>query len=274
MFSQRNVWLCSAPSDTETISTNNVDVRGVTSVDDKLFVLLQRDENQVAIYFINNYKLLSHLNLPGLKAHDRNDLTSCVLHKCFYASDNHNKCIHRYDLASSAISQWKVPSATPKCLSVTPSCNLLVTCHKPNKLVELSAGNGLCVHEIPLQSDIAYPWHSVQLTTGQYVVCHGSWTSLHRVCIVDRGGGIIQSFGDKCGYAVDQLKMPSHMVVDEESQLIFVADCLNDRVILLSSTMKFVRYKRIPRPSRLYLHHATRRLYVGQGSGEVVVIQL
>ena len=121
------------------------DVRGVTSVDDELFVLLGRD-NQVAVYSINDYQLLRHLNLPGLKT---SYMTSCVRHRCLYMSDFNNRCIHRYHLASSASSKWSVPGK-PLGLSVTPSCNLLVTCGEPNKLVELSADSGQCVRELSL----------------------------------------------------------------------------------------------------------------------------
>jgi len=248
----------------------------VTSVDDELFVLLRRDNNQVAVYSINDYRLLRRLNLPGYKKDYNNDLTSCVRHKCLYASDYDNSCIYRYVLASTATTKWSVPGQ-PVGLSVTPSCNLLVTCQSPNKLVELSVDSGQCVPEITLQSDIVYPWHGVQLTTGQYVVCHGLWDSLHRVCIVDDAGTVTRSYGGQRGSHVGQLCGPRHLAVDEDSQFIFVADCGNNRVVMLSPTLEFVRYisDGLSYPRRLYLHHATRRLYVGQwGGGDVVVIQL
>jgi len=126
------------------------------------------------------------------------------------------------------------------------------------------------------KSDIVRPWHGVQLTTGQYVVCHGSYNSLHRVCIVDGDGKVIRSYGDWCGSDIDQLYLPSHVAVDKDSQFIFVADCFNARVMLLSPTLKFVRYYRKGniRPCRLHLDHSTRRLYVGESFGAVVVIQL
>jgi len=260
----------------KTISTNNVNVRGVTLVDDKLFVLLQRDANQVAVYSVNNYQLLRHLHLPDFKPENYDDLTSCVRHKCLYMSDSGNRCIHRHDLVASAASKWKVPSATPMGLSVTISCNLLVTCQWPNKLVELSAVSGQCVREIALQSGIVRPWHGVQLTTGQYVVCHGSYNSLHRVCIVDGDGRVIRSYGDQIGSDADQLNMPSHVAVDKDSQFIFVANGINGKVMLLSPTLNFVcNYRKgNTRPCRLYLDHATQRLYVGQSFGNVVVVRL
>jgi len=49
-------------------------VYGVASVDDELFVLLSGDNSQVAVYSINDYQLVRHLNVPGLKPHDYTDI--------------------------------------------------------------------------------------------------------------------------------------------------------------------------------------------------------
>jgi len=268
--------LCSAAARVIiTILTGDDDVLGVTLVDDELFVLLDRDSDQVAVYSVNDYRLLRHLSLYGVRPSCNNDLTSCVRHRCLYASDYDNKCVHRYHLASSAMSKWSVPGR-PVSLSVTPSCNLLVTCSKPNKLVELSADSGQCVREITLQSGIQDPCHAVQLTTGQYVVCYGIWGSLHRVCIVDDDGRVTSSYGGQRGSGVGQLNWPRHLAVDEDSQLICVADCCNDRVVVLSPPLELVRNisEGLSRPRRLCLHQETRRLYVGQYNRDVAVIQL
>jgi len=176
------------------------------------------------------------------------------------------------------MSKWSVPGR-PVSLSVTPSANLLVTCWFPDKLVELSADSGQCVRAIALQSDIMWPRHAVQLTTGQYVVClrqDGWFRSVHRVCIVDDGGGVTRSYGGQSLFGVGQLNWPMHLAVDEDSQFIFVADSDNDRVVVLSPTLELVRYisEGLSRPCRLYLHQETRRLYVGQCNRYVAVIQL
>jgi len=267
--------VCAGASVIKMISTDDF-VLGVTLVDDELFVLLyERDDNQVCVYSINDYQQRRHLNVPQYKTDLVSDMTSCVRHKCLYMSDHDNSCIHRYELASSATSKWSVPGK-PLGLSVTHSCNLLVTCHKPNKLVELSADSGESVREIALQSDIECPLHSVQLTTGQFVVCHGLWDeTLQRVCVVGDDGKVTRSYGGRCGSDVGQLNYPCHLAVDKDSQFIFVADCDNDRVVLLSPTLEFVRYviEGLSRPQRLYFHQSTRRLFVGQLSC-VSVIQL
>jgi len=272
--------VCVAPRVIKKISTDR-GVRGVTSVDDELFVLLRQDVDQVAVYSINDYKLLRHLSVPGLEPDSDNDMTSCVRYKCLYMSDCDNRCIHRYDLSSSGMIKWPVPDS-PGGLSVTPSCNLLVTCREPSKLVELSADSGQCVREIPLQSDIVRPCHGVQLTTGQYVVCHGDLLDgLHRVCLVGDDGKVTRSYGGQCGSDVGQLNWACHLAVDKDSQCIFVADHGNHRVVLLSPTLEFVRYvtEKLSCPCRLYFDQATR-LFVGQLQAatllqrNVVVIQL
>jgi len=279
--------MCVVPRVIKEISTD-ASVLGVTSVDDELFALLERDVNQVVVYSINDYQLRRHLSVPGFKSCNDNDMTSCVRHKCLYMSDSGNSCIHRYDLSSkfsavrkllarSHISRWRVPGS-PGGLSVTPSCNLLVTCRdESSKLAELSADSGQCVREITLQSDIVNPHHSIQLTTGQYVVCHGTGDDdLHRVCSVDDDGKVTRSYGNQRGSDVGQLNGPRHLAVDKDSQFIFVADEYNNRVVLLSPTLEFVRYviEKLSRPCRLYLDQSTQRLFVGQSHDDVTVIQL
>ena len=173
-------------------------------------------------------------------------------------------------LVRSHIRKWSVPGL-PIGLSITPSCNLLVTCQYPNKLVELSADSGHRVRGIALQSEIDDPWHSVQLTTGQLVVCHDG-NLYHGVCVVgDDGNKVTRSYGSQSGSDVRQLYDPCHLAVDEDSQFIFVADRGDARVVLLSPTLEFVRHVSVPRPCGLY--QATRRLFVSYRLGDVTVIQ-
>jgi len=154
---------------------------------------------------------------------------------------------------------------------------LLVTCQSRDKLVELSAESGQCVHEIVLQAAVCLPWHGIQLTTGQYVVSHGRKYSLsHRVCIVDDDGRVIRSYGGKCENG--QMNWPRQVAVDKDSQFIFVADHENSRVVLLTPTLQFVCHisEGISRPYSLHFNDAKRRLYVGEWArhSSVVVIQL
>jgi len=247
----------------------------MTSVDDELFVLLWKEDSpsHIAVYSIDDYKIQRRFSLPGFIGHSDDEITSCVRYKCLYLTDRDNRCIRRYQLASEGMSVWPVRS-TPCGLSVTPRCNLLVTCH--GKLVELSADGGRCVREITLEAEIGSPNHGVQLTTGQFVVCHSALHGLNRVCVVGDDGEVARCYGHRHGSDVGQLSWPRYLAVDKESQFIFVADKNNCRVVLLSPTLEFVRYVNLKFKglSRLYFHQATRRLYVGWWRGSVTVIQL
>jgi len=269
--------VCAAASHILTFGANHR-VLGVTSVNNKLFVLLDRHQNQVEVYSMKDYKSLNdRLSLPsGLT-----NMTSCERYKCLYVCSYDRSFVCKYDLYRSIQGRTWPVRGKPCGLSVTPSCNILVTCREPNRLVELKAIDGQVVREIALQSDIAYPEHSVQPATGQYVVCHGAWGSgLHRVCVVGDNGKVTGSYGGQygCGRDVGQLNGPRHLFVNTDPELIFVADENNIRVVLLSSTLEFVRYvDAVARPLRVYFDKATRRLFIGQywaSGGGVSVIQL
>jgi len=278
----------------ETISTNDW-VHGVTSVGDELFMLLQSDANQLVVYSINDYQFMRFIQLPELK--HCYFMTSCVRKKCLYMSDEDNKCIHRYDLrggprkaitpvkrfTDKRISKWPVPGK-PRGLSVTPgSCNLLVACWErgePSKLVELRADDGEVVGKITLQPDIVCLHHAEQVNINQYVVCHGDTNTLHPVCMVDHEGKITRFYGWERGSGVRQLNNPCHLAVSKDLQSIYVADCFNNRVVLLSPMLEFLNEfsEGVSEPRRLYFHNnttnTTQRLFVSNSYSGVAVIEL
>jgi len=92
---------------------------------------------------------------------------------------------------------------------------LLVTCRCPSNLVVLDYDNDMVERETWLDPTIEHPWHAVQLSTGDNALCHGSGLySLRRVCIVDRSGCIVRSFGSTSGQARNELNVPCHLAVD------------------------------------------------------------
>ena len=274
----------------------------MTSVDDELFVLLYRYDNQVAVYSIDNYQPLRQLHLPDLKRNGE-DMTSCDCerHKCVYVSDTVSRCIHRFDLGTRTVTKWSIPGS-PRGLSATPDCNLLVTCRDQNNkhiLIELSAENGQRVREVTLHSGIHRPCHAVQLNTGHFIISHAHLFDLlgfyNQVSVVSVKGKVWSTFGDReimvHSFVLEggRFSRPCHLAVDEDSQFIFVADGWRDRIVLLSPALELVRYASIKGVSwpyrvflgrrndqhRLHCDTATRRLlYVGQRYGNVVVIRL
>jgi len=90
--------------------------------------------------------------------------------------------------------------------------------------------------------DVINPWHAIQLTSGQYVVCHGGvGDAVHRVCVMSADcTQIIHSHGGQCGSDTGQYDVPARLAVDD-NEFVFVVDINNRRVTLLSPTLNYIR---------------------------------
>ena len=153
----------------------------------ELFVCTQLSE-RVAVYDLNTCSETRHVTVPGMK--QPRGLAGCKQNNCLYISDNELKCIHRVDLSNSSCSKWSL-NADPRGLSLTRAFNLLVTL--PQSIEEYTTSGSL-IRSIKLDVSIDSPRHVIELSSGQFVVCH--WGSAqHRVCVVDTAGRIVHSYG-------------------------------------------------------------------------------
>ena len=157
----------------------------------------------------------------------------------------------------------------PYGLSLTSSDHLLVTIRNTKQLHEYTT-DGRLVRSIQLDDSIDRPWHAVQLTTGQFVVSHGSVTQ-HRVLVVDTDGHIARSYGGPKGSAVGQLNGPISLAVDSQDNIL-VADCDNNKVRLLSAEMThlgdlILTNHQMSYPYRLYLDEFNGLLYISEDVG-------
>jgi hypothetical protein len=252
-------------------------VRGVTSLDDELYVLRDdRDRHQVDVYKKSTNSFLRQLSVPGLGS--GRDMTSCKYNQCLYISDGSNECVHRVQLQGQ-VTKWPV-NDSPAGLSVTEKYSVLVTCDKVCKL-KLFTTFGVQLRVINLQSGIVKPWHAIELSSGQFVVSHGGWSCVCRVSKVDVSGHILQPYSQ----SPTGLKLgdPYHLAVDVD-EFIFVADPFNYQVLLLSPTLSYViqvvsrdQLGEEAGPMRLCLDVNSRRLYVAVNdytNGRVAVVSL
>jgi len=234
------------------------------------------------VYDVISYRLLRCLTVPN--ALSVSDMTSCEHFLCLYISDPNVECIHRLDLQGNS-KQWPV-NDIPCGLSVNADHNLIVTCRSVRKIKEFSP-HGDLLRDITLPDDVINPWHAIQLTNGQFIVCHGYPADpVNRVCKVSEDGGhIINSHGGQPGSNIGQYAMSRHLAVDD-NEFVFVVDITNRRVTLLSPTLDYKcqvvsgeQFKWDPR--RLCLDVQRRRLYVvdnefkdgGYTTGRVVVFK-
>jgi len=242
------------------------EVFGVTLLAGDIYLLRRKARDQVEVYDVITYRLQRRLNMPDARSFT--DMTSCEHNRCVYMGDYRGKCVHRLDV-QDAVTRWAL-NDEPRGLSVNAAHNVLVTCHKVRKIKEFSS-HGDLLRKLTLPDDVIMPWHAIQTRSGQFIVCHGDGDDpVHRVCMISAGGRhIVHSHGGHWGSDTDQYNMPRHLTVDDNDS-VFVADCGNRRVTLLSPTLEYVGQVVSPdqlkwgRPFRLYLDTQRRHLYVAE----------
>jgi len=152
---------------------------------------------------------------------------------------------------------------------VNKAHHVVVVCPSVRKIKEFST-YGQLLRELTLPDDVITPWHAIQLTNGQFIVCHGErGGAVNRVCTISADGQeIVRAHGGQRGSDTGQYDGPFHLAVDD-NEFVFVADFYNRRVTLLSPTLDFVRHvvsrdKLKWDPRRLHLDVHRRRLYVAE----------
>ena len=256
-----------APTLTHVIPSEGRDgVLAVTSLGDDVFVV-RYNSQQVEVYDAETFTLQRHITVPGLGLWPRG-LAACAVNHCMYASDDDNDSIHRVELSgSNAVKKWSV-ARRPTGLSVNNARNLVVACRDANKLQEYTTYGSL-VREICLQAGMTYPWHAIQLSTGDYVVSQR--TSPGVVSVSGADGLVIHSYGQSQTLDVGQMKYPSDLAVSNNDDIL-VADEGNNRILSFIKSANCVQTLSddggMNEPRGLCLDESRGRLYVGEWDGE------
>jgi len=254
---------------------------GVTSLDNQFYMLRRKPSEQIEIYDIDSYCLQRCLTVHGRGT--VYDMVACGHNRCIYVADTSH--IHRVALPGGAVASWPVNDEYSR-LSLTVTHNVLVTCCKFRKIKEFTT-DGQLVREIVLPQDVCSPFHTVQLSSGELIVCHGDHGDpVHRVCAIGSDGQVVKSHGGPPGAGNQQINLPIHMAADG-NDFIFVADPNNHRVLLLSPTLTYIREVVSQDqlkwfPCRLSLDVRRRCLYVAVNkhkdgkytTGQVIVVNV
>ena len=261
---------------------------GVTTLDNHLYVLRgNKSTEQIEVYDINSYLLLRCVTVPvsNVRKVSLGDIVACGHNRCAYISDYAQCSVHRVALPGATVTQWPVNGA-PHGLSLTATHSVLVSCCRVRKVKEFST-DGQLLHVLILPHDIASLSHTVQLSRGKCIVCHGQHDEpSHRVCHLGSDGSVARSYGGPKGSGSLRMNTPSHMAVDRK-EFVFVADVGNHRVLLLSPMLTYVR-EVVSReqiewwPYTIHLDSARQHLYVAENefkddrwtAGRILVVSI
>ena len=219
-------------------------VRGVTLLAGEIYLLRDKERDQVEVYDVITYRLQRCLTVPNARWFT--DMTSCELNSCVYIGGYFGNCVHKLDV-QGAVTHWHI-NDEPRGLSVNAAHNVLITCPVVRKIKEFSS-HGDLLRELTLPDDVIRPWHAIQTRSGQFIVCYGSHCNpVHRVCMISADGRhIVHSHGGQRGSDTDQYDEPHHLAVDD-NEFVFVADLHNRPVTLLSPTLEYVSVRQVVSP--------------------------
>jgi len=247
------------------------EVGGVTSLGNDVFVVRCPSRQQIEVYDANTFTLERHITVPWLGRSF--GLAACHKNSCLYASDEDNNCVHRVDLSGSNAVKWSV-AGLPRGLSVNSEHNLLVVSPSERKL-QIFTTHGTLLQNIQLQADIESPWHAIQVSADQFMVCHEC--SLHRICLVGVDGAVVRSYGVQEGSQLTQMNEPEGLAVDREGRVL-VADECNNRLLVIDQSLSRAHEMSVcvdgglRRPHCLWYDQSRRRLYIGEWKGGRVIV--
>jgi len=271
-----------------TLSDSN-EVWGVTLLDNLLYVLRRKRSPQICVYDTQSGRVQRRIRVSTLVA--MADMRACTHNCCLYISGYIDKSVHRVSLrdvdVGRPVTKWPVYDEAVG-LSVTDTHSLLVTCDEVRTIKEFTT-HGQLLRQIELAQDVVSPWHTIQLSSGGFVVCHGSIAlpgDLHRVCLIGSDGQLVKSYGGLAGSGSQRMTSPFHLAVDRNG-FVFVVDLNNRRVLLLSPELTYIREVVSSDqlkwdPVRLFLDDDGRRLCVADNkwdgdrwaAGRVVVFSV
>jgi NHL repeat len=272
----KSITSTSTPTLTLVINDDPRPVAGVTSIDNRLFVLRKPSQQQIQVYETKTFKQQRALQVTDLCDDTVSGLTSCVTNNCVYVSDWHKKTVYKVEMyGNNQVFNWCV-DGEPRGLSINTACNLLIACW-PNKIVEYTA-RGSFVREICLKSNDVelYPMHAIQVNNDQFVVsCVNVTNGVNDVVEVDTKGRVADSYTYQLQSTTqNKFNWPRRLSVDKNKEFIIVADCKNNRIVILNRSLNCCARELnvisvdggLQQPSCLHFDTSQNRLFVGEWS--------
>lgn len=248
------------------------DVRGVTKLQNNIYVLTFRP-NRILIYDDqNSFELQEELNIDQIFCPQ--EMAGSEVSDCLYISDSGSRCVWKITPRDHQITRW-LPDYS-WALSVLNDGKVIMPRWGQLFSLEMYGEDGSLVRRLKLPVDIEIPKHVVETSKGNLVVSH--WCQSRKAWTVSeltRDGQIMRSYNPL--NELQKLDDPCYLSIDSENR-VYVADCFNkNRVIVLDSKLNWqdalLTYDRneILFPKVLYHDKRKMQLLVVHGYNRKVV---
>ena len=217
----------------------------VSVLDKELFVLPSSNSTQLNVYDAADYTSHGFINIP-ITSNNFVDMTACGFYHCLYLADskqrwtNENTRVVRLQLLPSKLNEWKVDD-TINAVSVTSAHYLLALCGAVSEKLNLFTTDGVLHMTVELQPDLMSVNSAMELMPGKFVVAHGKESrDLHRVCVVNRKGKVLRTYGRFQGSYRTLLSYPTDVAIDKDG-FVYVVEEKCNRLIVLTSELDSVQ---------------------------------
>ena len=182
-----------------------------------------------------------------------------------YVSECQEQSIHRIQLPEETVSKWSVDGNYLKS-SISKNGNVIVACWNPSQILEYTS-DGTLVRKIAV--DLIRLQHAIQLERDQFLVCHDEKTH-YCICVIDNTGRVINCYGKHERSGAGQLNL--YLAIGQNGSVL-VADCDNNQIVQLSSSMKYMnKFTGFTQPFRLLFNEEFQRLYVVENNDGSITI--
>lgn len=215
-------------------------------LNDELFVLIY-GKNTINVYGTARLEFRREFEVEGLQF--PGDIKTCCWNKeshlfvIDWTEKGKEKHMFILNKDGSVVNKWSMEDDYGR-LSLTNDQppNFIESFHDQNAIAEYTV-DGKQIQKVPIPEGqgIKGLQHALKLNDGRFLLSHGDPSDdLHRVCMLDSNGGLLQSFGSRKGHGNESLNVPVHLAVDRKGYVL-VADKYNNRIIVLNSELKFQR---------------------------------
>jgi len=270
--------------------TENEGIWGVTKLRNEIYVLFDTgyspDVFRIRV-FEDRYPFHLQTKIKGEEIRDSTDIVSSEKENCLYFSDTETKCVFKLTREKDdqhKIIKWLTTDYRPETMSVSRDGELLMINRLSHSLM-IYGSDAELIRSIPLTRYIKDLYHAVETSIGNFIIMnrqetekdkHKHWSEI-RKDVSNRGYDVSELTRD--GQMVIRRFIPSiktqqlahncYLSIDSDDR-VFVADPVNDRVILLDSDLKWNRIlcptgEEKEEQRRLFYDEEMKQLIVGGG---------